>query len=117
MTPKERKIWLNKIGQNIFEKQKEFLPKLLLSMKKSRVCLQRAEKKAEANECVKDISELKAQFSKKEQNNIEKWSTEEKNRVLNEYDEHIFLLQSQMRCIRASQNITDLSNCMKNKNR
>ena len=117
MTPKEKRVWLNKIGQNIFEKQNDFLPKFLLTMKKTRVCLQRAENWIEANECVENVIELKAELTKKRENNIVQWRGKEKNMVLDQYDDNIFLLQSQMRCIRASQNITDLSTCMKKQNR
>ena len=113
ITPKQKRIWLDKIGQNIFEKQKEFLPKFLLSMKKARVCLQQADNWIQANVCVKDMIQLKAELTKDRQNNIELWKGEEKIKVLNQFDENIFLLESKMKCIRASQNITDLSTCMK----
>jgi hypothetical protein len=113
ITPKQKRIWLDKIGQNIFEKQKVFLPQFLLSMKKARVCLQQADNWIQANVCVENIIQLKAELTKDKQTNIEQWKGEEKNKVLDQFDENIFLLESKMKCIRASQNITDLSTCMK----
>jgi hypothetical protein len=113
ITPKQKRVWLDKIGQNIFEKQKEFLPQFLLSMKKARVCLQQADNWIQANVCVENIIQLKAELTKDKQNNIEQWKGEEKNKVLDQFDDNIFLLESKMKCIRASQNITDLSTCMK----
>jgi len=113
ITEKEKRIYLNKIGQNIFEKQKKFLPQFLLTMKKARVCLQQAENWIEANVCVEHVIQLKAELTKDTQNNIEQWKGEEKNKVLDQFDENIFILESKMKCIRASQNISDLSNCLK----
>jgi len=113
LTTKQKRIWLNKIGQSIFEKQKEFLPKFLLSMKNARVCLQQADNWIEANTCIKDVIQLKAELSKDKQNNIEQWKGEEKNKVLDQFDENIFLLESKMKCVGSSKNIADLSSCMK----
>jgi len=113
LTAKQKSIWLNKIGQNIFEKQKEFLPQFLLSMKKARVCLQQADNWIQANVCVENVVQLKAELTKDKQNNIEQWKGKEKLEVLDKFDENIFLLEAKMQCIRASQNITDLSACMK----
>ena len=111
--PEQKRVWLDKIGQNIFKKEKLFLPQFLLSMKKARVCLTQAENWIEANACVEDVVQLKAQLTKDRDNNIEQWKGDEKENVLNDFDEHIALLESRMRCIRGSQNMTDLSNCMK----
>ena len=113
LTPKQKRVWLDKVGQNIFEKQKEFLPQFLLSMKKARVCLQQADNWIQANVCVENVIQLKAELTEDKQNNIELWKGKEKIKVLDQFDENIFLLESKMKCIRASKNITDLSNCMK----
>ena len=113
LTPKQKRIYLDKIGQNIFEKQKEFLPRFLLLMQESRVCLQQAESEKEANSCLKDVIRMKSELTKDKQNNITQWKGEEKEKILDQFDENIFLLESKMQCVRASQNITDLSNCMK----
>jgi len=113
LTPEQKRVWLDKIGQNIFEKQKKFLPQFLLSMKKARVCLQQADNWIQANICVKDMIQLKAELTKDKQNNIELWKGEEKDKILDQFDDNILSLESKMQCIRSSQNITDLSNCMK----
>ena len=112
-TPEQKRVWLDKISQNIFEKEKLFLPQFLLSMKKARVCLTQAENWIEANTCVEDVVQLKAQLTKDRENNIEQWKGDEKEKVLNDFDEHIALLESRMKCIRGSKNMTDLSTCMK----
>lgn len=113
ITPEQKRVWLDKIGQNIFEKQKEFLPQFLLSMKQTRVCLQQADNWIKANPCVENLIRLKAELTKDKNNNIEQWKGEEKDKILDQFDENIFLLESQMKCIRSSQNMTDLSTCMK----
>jgi len=113
-TPEEKRVWLNKIGQNVFEKEKIFLPQFLLSMKKARVCLAQADNWIKANECVENVVQLKAQFTRDRQNNIEQWKGEEKEKVLNDFDEHISLIESRMKCIRGSKTLSDLSTCMRN---
>ena len=113
LTPEQKRVWLDKVGQNIFEKQKEFLPQFLLSMKKARVCLQQADDWIQANTCVENVVQLKAELTKDKNNNIELWKGEEKDKILDQFDENIFALESQMKCIRSSQNLTDLSTCMK----
>ena len=112
-TPEQKRVWLDKIGQNVFEKQKLFLPQFLLSMKKARVCLAQANNWIEANPCVENVVQLKAQLTKDRENNIEQWKGEERDKILDDFDENISLLESRMKCIRGSQNITDLSGCMK----
>ncbi len=112
-TTEQKRVWLDKIGQNIFEKEKLFLPQFLLSMKNARVCLQQANDWIEANICVEDLIQLKTQLTKDRTDNIEQWRGKEKEKVLNDFDENIFLLESRMKCIRGSKNIADLSNCMK----
>jgi len=112
-TPEQKRVWLDKIGQNIFKKQKSFLPKFLLSMQETRVCLQQADNWIEANTCVEDMVQLKSQLTKDRENNIEQWKGEDKEKILNDLDENISLLESRMKCIRGSKNITDLSSCMK----
>jgi len=111
--PEQKRVWLDKIGQNVFEKEKLFLPEFLLSMKKARVCLAQADDWIQANVCVEDVVQLKAQLTKDRENNIEQWKGEEKDKVLNDFAENISLLESRMKCIRGSKNITDLSSCMK----
>lgn len=113
LTEKQKKVWMQKLAQNIFEKQKKLLPQMLLSMQKARECLQRAEEWIAANDCLKDVTFLKSQFTKDKESNIERWKGDEKRKVLNTFDENISLLKSRMHCIRSAQNINDLSSCMK----
>ena len=109
----QKRALLDKLGENIFQKQKKLLPELLDSMKKARVCLQQANNWVKANTCIEQVVVLKVESTKDKQNTIEQWSGQEKKDVLDEFDENIFLLESKMKCIRASENIYDLSNCMK----
>jgi len=110
---KKRKVWLEKIGENIFQKQKKLLPEFLLSMKKTRVCLQQASNWIEANSCLEDVVGIKERLMKNRHSSIELWKGEEKQKVLDEFDTSISLLESKMQCIRSAKNITDLSSCMK----
>jgi len=109
----QKRVWLDKIGENIFKRQKVFLPEVLLRMKQARICLQQADNWMDANRCAEDVAHVKAQFSKKRETHTELWKEKEKNLVLDELDEEISLLESQMKCVRAAKNLTDLSLCRK----
>jgi len=113
LTVHQKHELLNKIGQNIFEKQKKFLPKLLDTMKEARICLQQVESKDDANRCLSAVVEMKSKVSKDVDNTVDAWSPEEKEKILDHFDDNIVSLVSKMKCIRASQNISDLSICMK----
>jgi len=113
LTAKQKHLLLDKMGQNIFEKQKKFLPELLAAMEKSRMCLQQIESKDDANACLSAVVEMKSKVSKDVDNTVDAWSPEEKEKILDHFDDNISFLESKMKCIRASQNISDLSSCMK----
>lgn len=113
MSLEQKRIWLNRLGQNIFDKQKVLLPEMLLSMQKARECLARAKNWIDANVCLEEVKSLKSQFTKDKDSNIESWKADDQDDILNELDENIAVLKSKMPCIRSAKNITDLSACMK----
>jgi len=112
---KMKEMYLNRLGEHIFEREKALLPEMLESMKQARECLQGAEDKLEANDCIEDINEFKAKMvkTKADENSIDIWDEQEKGRVLDEFDENIDILESKMQCIRAAKNIADLAGCMR----
>ena len=113
LTDQQKQVWLDKLGQNIYERQMIFLPKMLLTMKKARVCLQQTEHLNDANTCLLDVINMKKKISQNENNMIVTWNEVEKNKVMDEFDTNISLLESKMKCIRGAKNISDLSHCMK----
>lgn len=113
LTLKQKKLWLQKVGQNIYEKQKVLLPEMLLSMQKARECLEQAKGWIEANVCLEDVARIKSQFTKDKDSSIDSWKEGDKVQILDDFDENIAQLESRMSCIRSAQNITDLSACMK----
>lgn len=112
---KMKEMYLNRLGEHIFQREKNLLPEMLESMKQARECLQGAEDKLEANDCIEEINDFKAKMVKEkaDKNSIETWNEKEKSRILDEFDENIDILESRMQCIRAAKNITDLSGCMR----
>jgi hypothetical protein len=109
---KRKQYYLNRLGEHIFERQKALLPEMLESMKRARECLQGADDSIEANGCIEELNILKAKMVKEDKNHIDTWNKKEKNRILDEFDENIAVLESRMKCIRAAKNISDLSSCM-----
>jgi diadenosine tetraphosphate (Ap4A) HIT family hydrolase len=85
---------------------------MLESMKRARECLQGADDSLEANSCIEELNTFKAKMAKEDKNHIDTWNKKEKNRILDEFDENIAVLESRMKCIRAAMNISDLSSCM-----
>lgn len=112
---KMKENYLNRLGEHIFQRQKKLLPKMLESMQVARECLQGADDELEANDCIDEINDFKAKMvkTKEEENRIDAWDEKEKNRVLDEFDDNIEILESRMQCIRVAKNITDLSGCMR----
>ena len=104
---------LDKLGENIFEQEKVLLPKLLKAMKEARACLQQVETADKANGCIADVLVLKNKISQNTDNDIGSWDEETKEKIVNDFDEHIPYLESRMKCIRASKSLSDLSTCMK----
>ncbi len=110
---KERKNFIHSITQDIYKKQKEILPKLLLSLKKTRECLQTGDSPFEANQCIAHFSHMKEQLGSKEEDFILLWDDKRKNELLEKIEDELIYLQSKIPCIQRAKNITDLSACMK----
>jgi len=110
---KEKRAFLNKIGEKIFIYQKALLPELLVSMQKTRECLQTGDNVFEANQCMEHFTRMKKQLGTQDNDYIVLWDEKRKTRLLDKIEEEIIYLQSRMPCIKRTQNITDLSKCMK----
>ena len=115
MSEKQKQYWRNKIGKNIFEAEKVLLPKMLEAMKKTRVCLQQAETADAANACLLSVLALKKEVSEDTRNHIDSWTPEVRTKVMDEFDENIVLLQSEMKCIRSTKSLSELSHCIERK--
>jgi len=100
---------------DIFHKQKTYLPKLLREMQESRVCLENAEDKISANSCISKLLEIEEKMGgeKNRDRVITLWTDIVKERTIDELEEAIMDMQRRMSCIRSSQNIDDLSECMR----
>ncbi len=110
---RERQKFINYIGRDIFEKQKELLPKLLDALKDTRACLQTGDNPFEANECLEHFSQLKEQLGTKEDDYIILWDEQLKNELLDKIEDEVIYVQSRIPCVNRAKNITDLSSCMK----
>ncbi len=101
------------ITKDIYIKQKKLLPKLLLSMKQTRECLQAEEDPFSANKCIENFSKLKAQLGTKENDYIILWDKKRKAILLDKIEEQILYLESRISCVNRVKNIIDLSKCMR----
>lgn len=105
--------FINRISQDIFEKQQELLPQLLHSMKKMRVCLQTVENPFDANQCMENFTSMKSQLGNNENDYIILWDEKRKSALLDKLEDEIIELQSRIPCVKRAKNISDLSACMK----
>ena len=110
---KEKTAFLNKIGKKIFIYQKTLLPELLASMKETRECLQTGDDVFAANQCMEHFTQMKKKLGSQDNDYIVLWNEKRKLRLLDKIEDKIIYLQSRMPCIKRTQNITDLSKCMK----
>lgn len=113
ITDQEREKFINHIAKDIYERQKELLPKLLNSLKETRACLQTGEDPFTANQCIEHFSRMKVQLGTQEDDYTILWNDKQKNILLDKIEDDIIYLQSRMPCVHRAQNITNLSNCMK----
>ncbi len=113
ITDHEREKFINHIAKDIYERQKELLPKLLNSLKETRACLETGEDPFRANECIEHFSRMKAQLGAEEDEYIILWDDKRKNILLDKIEEDLIHLQSRISCVNRAKNITDLSACMK----
>ncbi len=113
-TEEQDNIVAQKLTTELFNKQKELLPELLREMQEARVCLENAENVEEANICLDKVVKIKENISGEIEKKckIEFWMKEAKEQRLQDIEEKIWAMKRQMPCIRRSQNIDDLSECM-----
>ena len=109
----KRQKFINHISEDIYKRQKELLPALLLSMQKMRECLQTGENPFEANQCIESFSRMKAQLGTEEDDYIILWDDKRKSDLLDKIEDELIDLQSRIPCVNRAKNITDLSACMK----
>ncbi|MGB5505365.1 MAG: hypothetical protein WBM70_01625 [Sulfurovum sp.] len=109
----ERKKFINKITQDIYERQKELLPELLHSLKETRACLQTGDDPFSANQCIENFSRMKTKLGTEEKDYIILWDDKRKNTLLDKIEDDLIDLQSRIPCVNRAKNITDLSSCMK----
>jgi hypothetical protein len=99
---------------DLFRKQKDLLPTLLVEMQEARVCLENAENKIEANECLVNVLKIKEEMNGEvdESCKVSLWIANARKKKLDALEKKILNLKRRMPCIRRSQNLDDLSTCM-----
>ncbi len=111
---KEKTTIVAQMAQGMFEEHKALLPKLLQEMLEARVCLENAEDRIEANECIAKVIEtaelISGQIDKESE--ITVWTKVAKEAMLEEYEEGIMDMKRRMPCIRGSRDLDDLTACM-----
>ena len=106
-----------KSSLELFKRQKELLPQLLVEMQEARVCLENAEDRVEANICLDSVIKIKSIMSGIEDNGciVTRWRDIQKEERLEKLESKILALKQKMPCIRRSRNIDDLSECMEDR--
>lgn len=113
LVDEKRQRFINHISKDIYKRQKELLPALLLSMKKMRECLQTGEDPFSANQCIENFSRMKVHLGTEEDDYIILWDEKKKDVMLDKIEDELIDLQSRIPCVNRAKNITDLSTCMK----
>ena len=103
----------NGFFNELFEKEKNYLPLLLKAMRKTRACLHTAQSQSDTTECLNEIRALKSEFNGNGNHTDILMVVENKEKMLDELDIKIRELKVRMPCINRAANMTDLSACMK----
>ncbi len=109
----ERKKFINRIGKDIFNKQKVLLPELLTELRETRQCLYTVENPFEANQCIVQFSRMKEKLGTKEDDFIILWDDKRKSKLIDKIEDEVIYLEARISCVKRAKNITDLSRCMK----
>jgi len=112
-TDKERQVFINDIGKDTFNRQKEILPTFLVLLKETRFCLQTAKNLFEANYCIEEFSRFRENFGTHVDDYIVVWNAGIKEDFLEKIEENILFLESRIVCVNRANNLIDLSTCMK----
>ncbi len=113
MDDKRRKKFVNKIAEGIFKSQKKILPKIFLAMKKSRECLHLSEDSITLQKCIDTFEAKKEDLEIIDGDYAIFNDADNKEQMLDKIEDAIIDLQARMPCVKRSENITDLSHCMK----
>ncbi|HEO99290.1 MAG TPA: hypothetical protein ENO02_08335 [Epsilonproteobacteria bacterium] len=103
----------NGVFNELFEKEKKYLPLFLKAMRNTRACLHTAQSPAEANECLMGIRELKSEYNGNDDHTDMLLMEESKEKMLDDLDIKIREMKIRIPCINRAANMTDLSACMK----
>ena len=108
---KKRKKFINKITKGIFIKQKEALPALFVSMKKTRECLHLAQDIFDKENCIQNYRQFKMNLGIQEDDYV--IFGENETHFLDSVEDAIIDFAPRISCITRSKNFTDISTCMK----
>jgi hypothetical protein len=108
----------SKMGNDVLQKQKEQLPKILKISKSNRVCLGKADTKAETKECEKKSKILAKKIGLKDSFNYEDeedfvWNKEEKTKILADMDKWIKEMERSLPCVQKANNMSEMMQCTK----
>ena len=82
-------------------------------MKKTRECIQAGSNPFESNQCMEQFSRMKEKLGTSEDAYSILWNKRRKEELLDKIEDEVTFLQSRIGCVKRSQNISDLSACMK----
>lgn len=106
----KRKKFINKIAAGIFKKQQEILPKLLMAMKESRACLQRANDTFEHKACIQAYRTQKGTLGIQEDDYTVFSDDMSPSDAI---EDAIIHLEPRISCVKRAKNFIDISTCMK----
>jgi hypothetical protein len=110
---KEGKKIKEKYLQDLLDRQKQKLPKVLKSMEKARVCFSMADDQKSANRCIESLAQPMNHLIETDKTDIALWTENVKDTLIDKLDTHIQELKKRMPCITRAKRINYLSECMK----
>lgn len=97
--------------EELFKKEKQYLPLLLKFMHKTRACLHAARTENDTKECFNVMGEFKSKYNDECEHRA--MLSIEKQKILDDIDKKIRELKIRIPCINRAADMTDLSSCMK----
>jgi len=103
----------NGVFNELFEKEKKYLPLFLKALRHTRACLHTERSPAQADTCLKEIRALQSEYNINDDHTDILLMEEAKEKMLDDLDIRIRELKIRIPCISRAANMTDLSACMK----
>jgi len=103
---------INTLGAGYLEKQKKYLPDLIVSFKDARDCLDKAEYEKDASQCLNHVNKINEKLGDQTSNyNYKDWNKDKKDKIIKSIDKEVKDLNVTIDCVNRFNLTTKVIEC------